>query len=115
MAYFGNDAGEIMSTLDAKKLLGAVARFEVDDAPMRSKAELDRLAELDHQQYLRILDRAADNLIRASQPNPNEGLIDLYTERTKKQPAIICESDTKTGYQNGELIDLFTERTKRKR
>lgn len=111
MAFFGNDEGEIMTTKQAAKL-GKVYQFQnrwETDSQTLSKAEQARLHELDMQEYMRVLDKAADNLIMASKPKSENDTIDLYTERTRKKKFIEVNADcAKDG--NYKTLNLYAER-----
>lgn len=84
---------------------------------MRSERELAHLAELDQRTVLAVIDKALRGLA-FPEPMKNRGIIDLYSERMRKQkqkqiPEIHGETDV--GNQTEGLIDLYSERVNRRR
>lgn len=80
---------------------------------MRSKEEQARLYELDKKRAYEILCKVDDANKQLewnkTHPNPNEGLIDLYSERNRKTPDPAGEVDV----ENFQTLDLYTQRMKR--
>jgi hypothetical protein len=108
MAFMGNDSGREMTTKQAKKLLHY--EFEIDSLP--SKAEQERLHQQDLRQVEITLDRALVNLaqmeLMQKQDKDSAGLIDLYTERTRKTQETVGETDE----QGFPSLDLYAQKQK---
>lgn len=80
---------------------------------MVSKQEQERLAELDQRRVFEVFCRASANLHQLEKPSAANGLIDLYSLRTKKAPETLGETDEIQ--TQSDVTDLFEERMRKRK